>query len=80
MFLVDIVQHMWRIGDIPQYLGWTVLVLIPKGTTNTRDIGLLETLWKVVEALIETSIRASLQMHEIQHGFRAGRGTGAAII
>ena len=42
--LVDINQHMWRTGEIPQELGWTVLVLIPKGTTDTWGIGLLETL------------------------------------
>ena len=52
--LVDIAQHMWSTGEIPQELGLTVLVLIPKGTTNTWGIGLLETLLKVVEALIYT--------------------------
>ena len=35
-------------------MGWTILVLILKGTTNTRSIILMETLWKVVEALINT--------------------------
>ena len=51
-----------------------------EGTTNTRGIGLLETLWKEVEALINNHLRASLQMHDVFHGFRAGRGTGMAII
>ena len=60
MYLVDIVHHMWSTGEIPQELGWTVLVLIPKGTTDTRFVGLLETLWKVVEALIDTRLCASL--------------------
>ena len=60
MYLIDIVQHMCSTGDFPQELGWTVLVLIPKGTTHTQGIGLLEILWKVVEALIETRLRASL--------------------
>ena len=46
--LVYIVQNMWRMREIPQELGWTVLVLIPKGTTNKFGIGLLETLLKVV--------------------------------
>ena len=69
MCLVDIVQHMWQTGEIPQDLGWTVLVLIPKGTTETRFVGLLETLWKVVEALIDTFIIASLQFHYVIHGF-----------
>ena len=67
-------------GEIPQDLGWTVLVLIPKGTTNIRGIGLLENLWKVVEALINTFSRASLQMHDIIHGFRSGKGTGTALL
>ena len=49
---------MWHTGGIPQELVWTVLVLIPKGTTDTRVIGLLETLWKVVEALIDTFLHA----------------------
>ena len=80
MCLVDIVQHIWSTGEIPHDLGWTILVLIPKGTTNTRGIELLETLWKVVEALIDTSILASLQLHDFLHRFRAGIGTCTAII
>ena len=54
--------------------------MILKGTDNTRGIGLLETLWKVVEALIDTRLRTSLQMHNALHRFRSGRGTGMAII
>ena len=71
---------MWHKGNIPQELLWTFLVLIPKGATNTRGIGLLETLWKVVKALINNRLRTSLQMHGILHGFRAGRGAGTAIM
>ena len=36
MCLIDILQHMWRMGEIHQELGWTLLVLIPKGSTYTR--------------------------------------------
>ena len=39
--LVDIVHNMWHTGDIPQDLGLNILLLIPKGTINTRVIGLL---------------------------------------
>ena len=35
LFLVDIVQNMWHTGEIPQEMGWTVLVLISKETTYT---------------------------------------------
>ena len=45
-----------------------VLVLISKGTIDTQGIGLLETLWKVVEAIIDT------------RRFRAGRGADTAIM
>ena len=72
MCLVKIVQNMCHTGGIPRYLLWTVLVLLTKGTTNTRDIGLLEILWKVLEVLIDTCLHASLQLHDVLHGFRAG--------
>ena len=34
----------------------------------------------MVEALIDTRLHTSLQMHGVLHGFRAGRGTGTAIM
>ena len=48
MCLADILQHMRRMVEIPQKLGWTILVFIPKGNTDTRGIDTFETLWKVV--------------------------------
>ena len=78
--LLDLVQNMWRTGEIPQELGWTILVLIPKGTTDTRGIGLLDTLWKVVEALIDTRLCTILHMHNVLHRFRDGRGTETDIM
>ena len=80
MCLVDLVKHVWRTGEIPQELECTILVLVMKGAINTQVIGLLETLWKVLEALIYTRLRASLKMHDILRGFRAGRETGTAIM
>ena len=80
MCLVDLVQHMWRTGVIPHEFVLTVLVLIPKGTTNTRVIGMLDTLWKVVEALIGTHIHTSLHINNALHYFRARRGTGKSIM
>ena len=56
------------------------MVLIPKGTTEKRGIILLENLWKVVEALIDTRLCSSLQMHDVLHRFRYRRGTGTAIM
>ena len=42
--MVEITQFMWKHGDIPREIGWKILVLIPKGKTDTRGIGLLESL------------------------------------
>ena len=53
MCLVEIVQNMRQTGEIPQDFGCTVLVLIHKGTIDTQGIGFVETLWKVVKALID---------------------------
>ena len=58
--LVDLVHHMLHTGEIPQDFGQPILVLIPKVTTDTRGTGLLETLWKVVEELIDTRLHAIL--------------------
>ena len=56
------------------------MVLIRKVTTDTGGITLLETLWKVVEALIDTCLCASLHFYDVLQGFQFGRGTGMAIM
>ena len=71
---------MWHTGEIPQELGWTFMVLIPKGATNTRNIGLIDTLWEVLEALVDTCLCASLQLYGVLHGFRDRRGTVTDIM
>ena len=71
---------MWRTGEIPQELVWNILVLIPKVSTDTWDLGLLDTLWNVVEAIIDTHLLASIHFHGVIHGFRARRGKGEAIM
>ena len=78
--LVKITQFMWKHGDIPRYLGWIILVLIPKGNTDTRGIGLLESMWKLVESIIETLLRESVRLHDVLHSFCSGRGTGTSIL
>ena len=80
MCLVDIVQHMWCTGDILQKLGWTVLVLTPKGSTDTWGTDLLKTLWNVVEALIDTCLRASIHFHDVLQEFRDRRGMETTIM
>ena len=61
---------MCQYGDIPREIGWKILVLISKGDTDTRGIALLEYLWKVVEAIINTQLRRSFRLNKFLHGFR----------
>ena len=60
-------------------MGWKILVLIYKGNTYTQGIDLLESLRKVVEAIIDTCLRASVHLHDVLHEFLAVRGKGTAI-
>ena len=78
--MVDITQFMWKHGDIPREIGWKTLVLIPKGKTDTRGIGLLKYLWKVVEAIIDTHLRASICLHVVLNGSHTGRGMGTETL
>ena len=54
---------------------WTILVLIPKFSAYTQGVGLLEVLWKVVEAVVDTCIKRVVMFHDILHVFCACRGT-----
>ena len=60
-------------GEIHTELGWAILVLIPKGNTNTRGIGLLETLRKVVKTIIDTFQKACITLHDVIHELCAVR-------
>jgi Reverse transcriptase (RNA-dependent DNA polymerase) len=79
--LVAILTRMWETGEIPTELTWTILVLVPKGNGDSRGIGLLESLQKLSDTIMDTRLKASIRFHEMLHaGFRAERGTGTAIL
>ena len=50
-------------------LGWTGLVIIPKYNADIRYIGLLEIVWKLAEAVIDTRIKTAVKFHNVLHGF-----------
>ena len=56
------------------------MILIPEGNLDTRGIGILEVLWKLMEAVIDTRINRILFFHYVHHGFRGGVGTGTSIV
>ena len=40
----------------------------------------MEVMWTVVAAILYLRLTASITFHDFLHGFRAGRGTGTAIL
>ena len=56
------------------------MLIIPKFNANTLGIGLLDVLWKVIEAIIDTHIKKAVTFHYILHGFCSGRVMGTAIM
>ena len=58
---------------IPTKLGWKILVLTLKGNTYNQWIGILEVLWKVMEAIIDTRIKKAMAPHDFLHGFCVGK-------
>ena len=66
--------------NISKDLVWTILIILPKVSVYSRGINLLEVLWKVVEAIIDTRIKIVGKFHGVLHGFHASRSTGMAIM
>ena len=56
-----------------------IIVLTPKGNTDTQGIVYIDTLWKVAEDTIDTSLKAYITCHDILHGFHTGI-PGTAIL
>ena len=77
---MELVQTVFRDGDLAEEATWQVVVMIPKGKKYYRDIGLVEVMWKVVAAILNRRFTASITYHDFLHGFRTGRGTGTATL
>ena len=56
------------------------MVLIPKGKKDYRGIGLVEVMWKVVAAILNRQVTASITFHDFIHGFRVGCVTGTTTL
>ena len=80
---VELVQVVWTQGIIPRQILWSIVivVLIPKGGGDYQGIGLLESIWKVLEKIMDRRLNA-IELHDCLHGCRAhsGTGTGAAAL
>ena len=51
-----------------------------QGKNDYRGIGLVEVMWKVVVAILNLRLTASITFHDFLHGFRAGCVTGNASL
>jgi hypothetical protein len=49
---VKLMQAIWEHGSVPDQIRWEIIVLLPKGGSDCRGIGLLEPFWKVVEKIM----------------------------
>ena len=57
------------------------VALIPKWTSGDfREIGLIKVLWKAVTRIKNQRLKESIKLHDVLHGFWAGRGTGTSSL
>ena len=64
---------------ISMELGWTGMLLIPNGNTDTYGIGLIEVVWKEVEAAIDTWIKQLVHFTIFCTVFAQGTGQGPQL-
>ena len=77
---MKIIQIAFKDGKFPNAFAYGVLVLIPKDDAGgVRGIGLLETLHKLISAIINMRLAKSINFCQAIHGFRRGRGCYTAI-
>ena len=74
--VVDLAQSAFQVGKLAEESMRQAVVLIPKGNTDYRGIGLMEVMWKIVAEILNSRLTASINFHNFLHGFQAGRGTG----
>ena len=56
-----------------------VIILLPKGGGDYRDIGLQHPTWKIIEVTMDDRLKC-LELHDCLHGFTACRGCSTAIM
>ena len=66
--VVDLIQLAFREGKLAEEAMWQVVVLVTKGKTDYRVIGLVEVMWKLVVAILNRRIMASITYHDFFNG------------
>ena len=78
--VVSLVRVDFGEGLLAKDSTWKTVVLISKGKGYYHGIDLVEVMWKVVAAILNHRLTASINYHDFLHGFRAGRGTDTATL
>ena len=78
--VVDLVQSEFWERKLVEEAMWQAVVLIPKGDKDYRGIGLVEVMWKVVVAILNLRLTASITFHDFVHRFQVGFRTGTATL
>ena len=78
--LVELIQTVFRGGEMAEEATWQTVVLIRKVKKEYRGIGLVEVTWKVAAAILHCRLTTAITYHDALHGFRVGRGTGTATL
>ena len=68
--VVDIPQTDFWYGRLHMECTWQVVVLIPKDNGEFKGIGIVKVLWNVLLGIINCSISATVQFHDMMNGFR----------
>ena len=74
------VQLVFETGGITKECMCSMVVLIPKGEGEYREIVLIEVLCKVIVIIIDRHLAAAIEFNEILHGFQENRGTGTVTL
>ena len=78
--VVEMTQTAFRGGKLAEEAAWQMVVLIPKGKGEFRGIRLVEVTWKLMAVIHHRQLTTGLQLHDVLHGFREGRGTRTATL
>ena len=78
--VADLVRECFVLGTSPKAFTYGTLVIIPKDDKGgVGGIGLLETIHKLISAIINLRISLTVEFCEAVHGFRQRRGCFRAI-
>ena len=78
--VVNLIHTVFGEGRLAEEATWKAVVMLPKGGNDYCGVGLMELMWKLVAAILNRRLTASIAFHNFLHRFWAGRGTGTSTL